>query len=241
MMQPNLTRQLATLLLPVLSCAVLACSPTVAPMENGISVAGGVAPAVAGAAALPVAGSVSVGAAGSLVPAAGSLANVGAAGVVGVAGSVGGGAAGVVAAAVGGTAGAGASAAGAAGSADPVPGSPTFSAIFQDIIVGTGCNGGAACHAGMAGGNLTMRKQADTYSALVNMKGMGMTATSPATKCMDSGLVRVVPNDPDKSLLYQKLSAAMAPCGQSMPPGGALNPAQIMQVRTWIMNGAKND
>jgi hypothetical protein len=122
------------------------------------------------------------------------------------------------------------------------PGSPTFSAIFDEIINGTGCNGAALCHGGPAGGKLTMNDKNDTHAALVGVNAMGMSLPAGSNPdCKDSGLVRVVAGKPEDSLLVQKIEQAKAPCGQSMPPTGPLSAAQIQQIKTWIMNGAKND
>jgi hypothetical protein len=119
------------------------------------------------------------------------------------------------------------------------PGSPTFSAIYQEIIVGTGCNGGPSCHAASAGGNLVMQNKADSYTALVGVAAAGATGAAPT--CGTSGLMRVVAGMPDSSLLFDKVSSATPKCGGHMPPGGMLTAAQITQIRDWIMAGAKND
>jgi len=119
-----------------------------------------------------------------------------------------------------------------------VPGSATWSAVFQEVIVNNGCNGGSTCHASASGGNLVMQTKADSYAALVNMAAMG---NSGAPACAASGLRRVVPNDPDNSLFVTKLEQAMPACGARMPPGAALEPEQIKQVRDWVAAGAKDD
>jgi hypothetical protein len=116
-----------------------------------------------------------------------------------------------------------------------VPGSATWSAVFQEVIVNNGCNGGSTCHASASGGNLVMQTKADSYSALVNIAAMG------ASGCATSMLKRVVPSDPDNSLLVNKLEQAMPACGARMPPGAALKPEQIKQVRDWVAAGAKDD
>jgi hypothetical protein len=55
------------------------------------------------------------------------------------------------------------------------------------------------------------------------------------------GLKRVVPGNPDMSLLVQKVEGTQM-CGTIMPPNPPpLTAAQKMQIRTWIMNGAMND
>jgi hypothetical protein len=120
------------------------------------------------------------------------------------------------------------------------PGSPKFSAIFDEIIVGTGCNGGALCHGGSVG-MLTMTDKQATYDALVNVPAMGMNLNTMPPHCADSGLTRVVPGSPDTSLLMQKVAGTQN-CGTAMPPNPPLLlPAQQMQIRMWIANGAMND
>jgi polyvinyl alcohol dehydrogenase (cytochrome) len=119
-----------------------------------------------------------------------------------------------------------------------VPGSPTWSAVFQEVIVNNGCNGGSTCHASVSGGNLVMQNKADSYKALVNVAAMG---NSGMPTCAASGLTRVLPGDPDKSLLVSKLEQAMPACGIRMPPAGALKPEQIKQVRDWVAGGAQDN
>jgi outer membrane protein assembly factor BamB len=119
-----------------------------------------------------------------------------------------------------------------------VPGSATWSAVFQEVIVNNGCNGGSTCHASTSGGNLVMQTKADSYAALINIAAMGNSGTPT---CAASGLRRVVPSEPDNSLLVTKLEQAMPACGARMPPGAALKPEQIKQVRDWVAAGAKDD
>ncbi|MET0389120.1 MAG: PQQ-binding-like beta-propeller repeat protein [Polyangiales bacterium] len=132
---------------------------------------------------------------------------------------------------------------GAAGSAAPmyVPGSPTWSAIYQEIIVNTGCNGGPSCHAGTAGGRLVMTSKDEGYNALVGVAAMGTAIAGGAANCADVGGQRVVAGDPANSLLLDKVSSATPKCGTVMPPGGMLTPAQIQQIRDWITAGAMNN
>jgi hypothetical protein len=94
-----------------------------------------------------------------------------------------------------------------------------------------------ACHSmpanDIANGNLEMGKtQLSAYTALV-----GRSSTS--SRCMAQPLV--VPNHPEMSLLFQKLSPT-PPCGSRMPLGGAaFNDAQMEMIRSWIAAGAAND
>ena len=53
-------------------------------------------------------------------------------------------------------------------------------------------------------------------------------------------LVRFKANDPDNSLLMQKLQGQQT-CGSAMPPGGMLKPDELQLVHDWIAAGAKND
>ena len=77
--------------------------------------------------------------------------------------------------------------------------------------------------------------------ALLLRLAFGICAGMPPD-CRDSGLMRVAPKDPDKSLLLDKIVHAEPRCGCRMPtsPPG-LDEAAIEQVREWIMLGAPND
>jgi hypothetical protein len=120
-------------------------------------------------------------------------------------------------------------------------GAPTWSAIYQEIIVGSGCSGSALCHGGTTGlGNLAFKSKDEGYAALVGVKAMGTSVTGNAKNCSDVDILRVAAGDPDNSLMVKKLEATQ-PCGDSMPPGSKLTDAQIQQVRMWVKNGAKND
>lgn len=121
------------------------------------------------------------------------------------------------------------------------PGSPTWSAIYQEIIVTKGCNGGPTCHASSAGGNLVMQTKDTSYTALVGVKAMGTNLSGGGPNCADTGMMRVTAGNPAQSLLVNKVEAAQPMCGLHMPPGGMLMPAEIQQIKDWIMAGAKND
>lgn len=57
--------------------------------------------------------------------------------------------------------------------------------------------------------------------------------------CRDQGLVRVVPGDPARSLLYRKISEDAPPCGSRMPQAAPpLPPELIALVHDWIAAGA---
>ena len=127
----------------------------------------------------------------------------------------------------------------AGGAIGIAPGAPTFGAIYREIIVGKGCNAGA-CHSGPAGG-LSMRSKPIAYQSLVGVPAMGLSAQNREQSCASSGLERVVPGDPERSLFLQKIARTQT-CGTAMPPTKqALPSEQVQQVRAWIANGAPDD
>jgi hypothetical protein len=202
---------------------------------SGIAGAGTVAGSAATAGQTALAGAGGVGMMPSPVGAAGmGAAGTGVAGMTAVAG---------MSAAGTGASGMGAGGMGAAGAPGFTPGSPTFSAIFAETIMGTGCNGGTTCHASTAAGQLKMANRADAYIALVGVKAMGINLVmNGSPNCKDSTLTRVVAGDPMASLLYTKVTAATPACGLKMPPTGATLAAdKAEQIRLWIMGGAKDD
>lgn len=124
---------------------------------------------------------------------------------------------------------------GAGGGPRPVPtpsGDPTFHAVYDEIIVGEGCNT-PLCHGGGAGG-LAMTTRDGAYEALV-----GAPAAGPF--CDSSGLLRVVPGDPEASLLWEKVASRAPRCGDPMPISAMLAERQVEQIREWIARGAAND
>ena len=127
------------------------------------------------------------------------------------------------------------------GTADgEMPASDTFTAVYNDVIAGTGCAGSPLCHAGEAG-KLTMKDRASSYKALVDVKAIGENEPgSSSPHCKDSGLTRVVPGKPDESLLVMKLEGTQ-PCGDQMPIGNKLSDERISQVRAWIEQGAQDN
>jgi polyvinyl alcohol dehydrogenase (cytochrome) len=118
--------------------------------------------------------------------------------------------------------------------AGPPPADGTFGAIYQQLIVGRGCNT-IFCHGGSAG-NLLMTSPAQAYLNLVNAPASGVG-------CAGAGLKRVIPGQPDSSVLLSKISSATPACGGVMPPGSAVTVPQpvIDQVRAWILAGAPNN
>ena len=89
------------------------------------------------------------------------------------------------------------------------------------------------CHGkGLIGLNMASKQAA--YASLVDQP------PSPKGSCEMLGKKRVVPKDPDESLLFLKLTVD-APCGQQMPPGGQLPEEAREKVRAWSEAGAKNN
>lgn len=86
------------------------------------------------------------------------------------------------------------------------------------------CHGAPSADDGRVAGDLDLVSP-DVASRLVDV---------PANKCATE--VRVVPNDPDGSLLILKLRGTVPPgCGDPMPQVGArLSEAEIDCVRAWI-------
>ncbi len=178
---------------------------------------------------------VTPGAGGTTAVGTGGVAVVGTGGAVGMnaAGTGGQGAAGIGLPGTGGTS--------VVGPVDAGVDPNSFSAVYKDIIVGVGCNGGALCHGGMVG-NLTMTTKDQAYAALVGVPAMGMNLVTTMNKtmdCKDSGLTRVVPFMPEASLLMLKVER-MPPCGDPMPVT-PLAPEKVEQIRAWITSGALNN
>ena len=112
---------------------------------------------------------------------------------------------------------------------------PTFTAVYNEILQGSCAV--AFCHIGVVT-PMALPDQATAYKALVNVPAA--TANSGGS-CQGKGM-RVLPGNPDMSLLYEKLVQPV-PCGLPMPGSGhaPLEARQIDQIKQWITLGAKND
>lgn len=109
----------------------------------------------------------------------------------------------------------------------------TFSAIQKVIFEGRGCTH-SKCHGDAKAGELDLRAEA-AYASLIEVKASQGSA------------LRVMPGEPDESVLYNKLRAATEPgsvmvAGSPMPSGAPpLSPEHLEALRRWIEAGAPRE
>lgn len=116
---------------------------------------------------------------------------------------------------------------------------PKFSEVYLAIIKQR-C---APCHTGTGDaatgitlGKLDMSTKEKAHANLVNVIAQGSECTTPWN------YVRVSPGNPDKSVLWQKLSPDLQSCGKKMPADRApLSTAELVVISDWIRAGAKDD
>ncbi|MFY0567704.1 PKD domain-containing protein [Archangium lansingense] len=93
-----------------------------------------------------------------------------------------------------------------------------------------------SCHSSAGRGGLNLLA-GSSHASLVNTPAAG-------TPCGGAGRTRVVPNNPDTSLLVNKLGPTPV-CGIRMPQGNEShfdnNPGQLTRIRSWILAGAPNN
>ena len=112
----------------------------------------------------------------------------------------------------------------AGGTLPPVAGLQPTLASIQDNVFTPICTG---CHAGAGAPQGLQLTAGNSAANLINVQ-------SP----QDPSLVRVIPGDPDHSLLIQKLEGTQT-VGARMPRGGPfLDQSTINVIRQWITNGA---
>jgi hypothetical protein len=85
-----------------------------------------------------------------------------------------------------------------------------------------------SCHAINGDGSLDLRAGV-SYGNLVNVLSLNY------------GVTRVIPGDPDGSVLYGKVSGNPVFGGRMPPTGAALTALQRQLIRTWILEGANNN
>jgi hypothetical protein len=112
----------------------------------------------------------------------------------------------------------------------------TWSQVYSQVIA-VRC---APCHTTPAGpgiqlGHLNMTSQTAAYSNLVNVATAGSACAGVGT--------RIVPGQPDSSILYLKVSLDdPSPCGLKMPAaGGPLSQDEVNLIESWINAGAQNN
>ena len=110
---------------------------------------------------------------------------------------------------------------------------PSFSAIYDELFCSRGCAAGF-CHNDGDGGLLFRSKQ-EAYCALVDV--------APSALCENDFSARVIPGDPDASLLVAKFGFE-PPCGAPMPIGSResndlVTDEHRAQVVAWIAAGAE--
>jgi hypothetical protein len=121
---------------------------------------------------------------------------------------------------------------GGSSGAETGTGAPSFTEVYESVIVGQGCTAGY-CHGGMAGG-LELTDEATSYANLVEVD---------ATMAVCGLTQRVVPGAPEQSILWMRVRPAaedmgMA-CAPKMPQGSmGLADADATLVKEWIAGGA---
>ncbi len=100
----------------------------------------------------------------------------------------------------------------------------TIQPIFTQRCAIRGCHDplGRAADLDLSAGN--------AYASIVNVPSV-----------QDPNWIRVVPGDPIHSLLYRKVAEDNPPVGSRMPLGGRLSDEQILLIRLWIEQGARNN
>jgi hypothetical protein len=121
---------------------------------------------------------------------------------------------------------------GGSSGAETGTGAPSFTEVYETVIVGQGCTAGY-CHGGMAGG-LELTDEATSYANLVEVD-----ATTAACGLMQ----RVVPGAPEQSILWMRVRPAAEDmgmgCAPKMPQGSmGLADAEALLVKEWIAGGA---
>jgi hypothetical protein len=110
-------------------------------------------------------------------------------------------------------------------------GATTFTRVYE--IISANCS---PCHVGETRGNLDMGTKETAHLELVTRNN----GAAEGPQCDDMGLRRVIPRNPDDSLLVQKLRDP--PCGSRMPLGrNELDIALVREIESWIAAGAANN
>lgn len=134
------------------------------------------------------------------------------------------------------------------GCSSPPPPPNSFTEVYEQVMVHS-CTS-AYCHyynVGIRFSALDMSSQTIAYWNLVDQPCMGPSCSEMGT--------RVIPGNPEASLLYQKVSKDMPPCGSRMPAdpnmllkngtavfsGTPISDDQQQLIYNWIAAGAQNN
>lgn len=124
---------------------------------------------------------------------------------------------------------------------DAVPLGPTLSSLWPNVLAPR-C--AIPCH---SGGPLAAAGGLDLGADAVTARARLVDQASTSARCAGMALVRVVPGDPEASLLFAKVAAkteATAVCGDPMPQGSArpaLSTEEVEAIRQWIEDGAAGE
>jgi hypothetical protein len=111
------------------------------------------------------------------------------------------------------------------------PAAPTFATVYSTVIMpNCGCHTDAT-GPGVTSGKLDMTSESKAYANLVNVAAMG-------TACGGMG-TRVVPNNANSSILFEKVNPSSSRCGSQMPlSAGNLSAFDVSLIENWINSGA---
>lgn len=114
---------------------------------------------------------------------------------------------------------------------------PTFASVQQQIFSSPDSAGRQSCI-------VCHTDQGRTPSAGLNLReGVAYQAIVGVAARNKAGALLVIPGDPDSSYLVQKLEGAPGIVGERMPRTGGpyLTSGQLLVLRRWIQQGARND
>jgi hypothetical protein len=123
--------------------------------------------------------------------------------------------------------------------AGPTPNlQPTLSSIQREIFGASDSSGRAACT--QCHTNIGRNPAVPGFLLLEGQSYQSLVGRASVNK---PSAVLVIPGDPDRSYLIQKLEGSAGIVGLRMPRNGPpyLTPGQISIIRRWIELGAKND
>lgn len=120
------------------------------------------------------------------------------------------------------------------GIADETPTEPTpqvisFKNDIEPLLVRANCSSGY-CHGGSKAGGFEIGGLGTMYSKIVGVK----SSRNPSW-------TYIVPKQPEKSLIFEKISKEKPVFGSKMPIGSTLTTRDIKKIKDWILAGAPNN